>query len=107
MNLTRQDDERLRRILRQAYLDKEKLEVGDQWRDDVMRRIRGIEQIRPEPGFLVLFSEFAWRFAPVISLLILALTIFLIGSALPSGYGALEFITDGIEELTFIDLFTV
>lgn len=107
MNSSEQKDERLLKILRQAYLEKEKLEAGNRWQDDVMQRIRKIRESEVAPSSPVVFGQFAWKLAPVTVLLILALTAFLVGSGLTSGYKVFEFVLDGTEELTLMQMFTI
>lgn len=107
MNSSEQKDERLLKILRQAYLEKEKLEAGNRWQDDVMQRIRKIRESEVAPSSPVVFGQFAWKLAPVTVLLILALTAFLVGSGLTSGYAVFEFVLDGTEELTLMQMFTI
>ena len=92
-------DERLLKRLREAYLAKETLEVGNQWQEDVMHRIRKIEKTGIAQSASAGFTQFTWKLAPVAALLILVLTTFLIGSGLTSGYEMFEFILEGIEEL--------
>ncbi len=107
MSSSEQKDERLLKIMRQAYLEKEKLEAGNRWQDDVMQRIRKIRESEVTPNSPVGFGRFAWKLAPVTVLLILALTAFLIGSGLTSGYEMFEFVLDGTGELTLMQMFTI
>lgn len=106
MNSSEQKDERLLKILRQAYLEKEKLEAGNRWQDDVMQRIRKIRESEVAPSSPVVFGQFAWKLAPVTVPLILMLTVFLIGSGLTSGYGVFGFGLEGPEELTITEMIT-
>ena len=107
MNSSEHKDERLLKILRQAYLEKEKLQAGNRWQDDVMQRIRKIRESEVAPSSPVAFGQFAWKLAPVTVLLILALTAFLIGSGFTSGYEVFKFVLDGTEELTLMQMFTI
>jgi hypothetical protein len=106
MNSSEQKDERMLKLLRGAYLEKEKLEVGNRWQEDVVHRIRKIRNTGVAPGSSMAFSQFAWKLAPVTVLLILVLTAFLIGSGLTSGYEVFEFAPDGTEEMTLTELMT-
>ena len=65
--------ERLTNILRQAYLGKERFEVGDQWQNSVITRIREMGPVASAPCFLPTFEHLVWRLAPVTSLLTLGL----------------------------------
>jgi hypothetical protein len=107
MNSHKEKDERLRAILREAYLEREKSETGDQWQDTVMHRIRKKREIHVAPGFPGVFGQITWKLAPVTVLLILAATAFLLGSGLTSGYELFEFVPNGIEELTLMHIFSV
>ena len=42
MSFSKQEQEKLKGILRQAYQEKENLEIGDLWPDDLMHRLRGV-----------------------------------------------------------------
>jgi hypothetical protein len=107
MSSSREKDERLRAVLREAYLEREKSETGNQWQDTVMHRIRKNREIHVAPGFPGVFGQFTWKLAPVTVLLVLAATAFLLGSGLTSGYEIFEFVPNGIEELTLTQIFTV
>jgi hypothetical protein len=106
MNFSEQKDEKLLKILREAYLEKEKLEADNRWPESVMRRIRNMREIEIAPSSPVGFTQFTWKLAPVTALLILALTAFLIGSGLTPVYEVFEFVMDGTEPLTIVQLFT-
>ena len=89
----------LREIFKLAYLEKENLEVGDQWQGEVMRRLRKLGAIQPAPGFLEMLESFVWRLAPVTCLLILVLTAVLIVSDFTSEYEVIQLLMNGTEEL--------
>jgi hypothetical protein len=107
MNSHKEKDERLQTILREAYLDRENREAGKQWQDGVMHRIRKMSVIDVAPTFPGVFGQFTWKLAPVTVLLVLAATAFLIGSGLTSGYEMFEFVLNGTEELTLMQIFAV
>ena len=98
MSFSKQEQEKLKGILKQAYREKENVEVGDLWRDDLRDRLRGISTLQPTPQFLTMFSQFVWRLAPVITLLILALTGVLLTLDLTSGYDVFQLLLNGKEE---------
>ena len=107
MNFSEQRDERLMKMLREAYLGKEKLAVGDQWQENVMHRIRKIRSMEAAPSSSTVFFQLAWKLAPVTVFLILVLTAFLIGSGLTSGYGLFDFGLGGPEELALMEMMTI
>lgn len=63
--------EALKKILREAYFEKEHAEVGEQWQVNAMRRITGLGPITSGPNFLVFFERFVWRLTPATCALIL------------------------------------
>ena len=63
--------ELLRKILFQAYNQKEKQEVGDRWQVDVMRQIRRLGPLPSQPLPVMQFGQFVWRLTPVTCLLII------------------------------------
>ncbi len=75
MKFTRNRQENLIRTLRVAYLEKEKVAVGDQWQTRVMRQVQGIRRARSRINFFEQFGNALWRFAPVACALILILGI--------------------------------
>ena len=77
MTKSKDEQEVLREILRRAYEEKEKVEVGDRWQEDVMHRIRDLSEMEVSPSSLVLFEQLVWRLVPVTCLLILGLTVLL------------------------------
>jgi len=98
MSFSKQEQEKLKGILKQAYQEKENLEIGDLWRDDLRERLQGIGTIQPVPQFLTMFAQFVWQLAPVISLLILALTGVLLALDLTAGYDVFQLLLNGREE---------
>jgi len=56
--------EALKKILREAYFEKEHAEVGEQWQLNVMRRIRNLGPVQSGPSFFMLFEQFVWRLTP-------------------------------------------
>jgi len=100
MSFSKEEQEKLKSVLRQAYRDKENLEIGV-LRQEVFRdRLREIGTIQPTPRFLTTFAQFVWQLAPAISLLILALTGVLLALDLTSGYDVFQLLMNGKEEFT-------
>jgi len=97
--------EKLWAILRQAYQEKEKLEVGHLWTEGIMCHIRELGSTVPRPRFWEMFEPFIWRLAPVVCVLILILTVVLIAFDLTSGYDPFQIFMNGKEELTLAQLF--
>jgi len=95
----------LKEILRQAYHEKENLEVDNQWQLNVMRRIRRLGPVKSRPNFFMFFEQFVWRLTPVTCLLIIVLaTIFFKLDFTPEYEVFTSFINDK-EELTLVQLF--
>ena len=97
--------EALREILRQAYLEKENVEVGDRWQEEAMSRIRELGAIEAASNSLLMFEQFVWRLAPLTCLLILGLAVLLSSLDFISGYDIIQLLMDGTEELTLNQFF--
>ena len=95
------EDEVLQAILRKAHKEKENLEVGDQWQQEVMRRVRELGALQPTPSFSEMLEQQVWRLAPVTCLLIVGLTVLFAVSDFTSGYEVFQLFMNGTEELTF------
>ncbi|MGD8915562.1 MAG: hypothetical protein PVH35_03120 [Syntrophobacterales bacterium] len=105
MNQNKDEHEALRQILRQAYKEKEKVEVGDEWQEQVMRRIRELGEIEASPSSLVMFEQLVWRLVPVTCLLILGLTLLLSSFDFISGYDVIQLLMNSTEEITLNQFF--
>jgi hypothetical protein len=101
---SKHEQEALRKILQRAHQEKEKLEIGDQWQEEVMRRIRNFGPIEGKPTFYLKLEQLVWRLAPVTCLLILGLTL-LLSSVIPTeSYDAMQLLMNGADELTLVQL---
>ena len=105
MTPIKHEDETLRQVLRRAYQEREKVEVTDQWQEEVMRRIREFGKIEASPSFLAMFEQLVWRLVPVICLLILGLTVLLSSFDFISGYDVIELLMNSTEEITLNQFF--
>ena len=103
-----QKQERLKQALRQAYQEKETVEVGQRWRTRLMAEVREIGPIQPAPGFLPSFERLVWRLAPVTSPLVLVLIVvaLLLGFDVASSYDAVQALVNSVEELTLSTIFS-
>ena len=104
MTPSKHEQEALREILRRAQQEKETVEIGDQWQEEVMRRIRNFGPIEVKPSFLLMFERLVWRLAPVTCLLIVGLTLVLSSVNFTPGYDAIQLLMNGTEELTLVQL---
>ena len=90
--------EALKKILRQAYREKERLELSDQWPMNVMGRVRSIGPLEAKPDPLMQFGQFVWRLTPVTCLLIIMSAAVLLKFDFTPDYNVLiSFITDAEE----------
>jgi hypothetical protein len=105
MTAIKHQNEALRKILRRAYEEKEKVEVDNQWQKEVMRRIGELGEIEANPSYLVMFEQLVWRLAPVTCLLILGLTVLLSSVHFLSGYEAIQLLMNKTEEITLNQFF--
>ena len=102
MTPSKHEPEALREILRRAHQEKETVEIGDQWQQEVMGRIRNLGPIEAKPSFLLMFEQLVWRLAPVTCLLILGLTLLLSSVSFTPEYEAVQLLMNGTEELTLV-----
>jgi len=107
MKSSRNQLERLTNILRQTYLGRERVEVGDQWQDSVMVRIRAMGPIASAPSFLPTFERLFWRLAPATSLLTLALAGLSIAIDFVFEYDLFQLLLNAVEDSAVVHLFGV
>lgn len=91
--------ESIKELLRQAYYEKEDLEIGHQWRLNVMNHIRNIGTIRTAPDYITLFEQFFWKLAPAACLLIIVLVVFLFEFDFTPEYEAFASLINGTESM--------
>jgi hypothetical protein len=97
--------EALKKILQEAYFEKEHAEVGEQWQVIAMRRIKGLGPITPRPNFLVFFERFVWRLTPATCLLIIVGAIIFLKLGFFPDYDVLTLFINDTEELSLAQLF--
>lgn len=96
--------ETLKKILRQAYHEKGKLELDDRWHLNVMGLVRKIGPLQVKPDPLVQFGQFVWRLSPVTCLLIIVSAAVLLKFDFTPDFNVLiSFITDA-EEVSLVQL---
>jgi hypothetical protein len=105
MTPIKHQDEALRKILRRAYEEREKVEVNDHWQEEVMRRIGELGEIEAPPSYLVLFEQLVWRLVPVTFILIIGLTVLLSSIDFISGYDVIQFTMNRTEQITLNQFF--
>jgi hypothetical protein len=89
-------------ILRQAHQEKQKVEIGDHWQQELMDRIREFGPIEMKPSLLLMFQQLVWRLVPATCVLILGLTLLLSAVSFVPGNDALQLLMNGTEELTLV-----
>jgi len=97
--------EALKKILREAYFEKEHAEVGEQWQVNAMRRIKYLGPITSRPNFLVFFERFVWRLTPATCLLIIVGAIIFLKLGFFPDYDVLTLFINDTEELSLAQLF--
>ena len=102
MTSSKHEPEALRKILRRAHQEKENVEIGDRWQQEVMGRIRTMGPIEAKASFLLMFEQLVWRCAPVTCLLILGLTMLLSSVSYAPEDEAVQLLMNGTEELTLV-----
>jgi hypothetical protein len=97
--------EALEKILRRAYYEKESAEVGEQWHQEVMRRIRGLGPIETGTNFFMLFGQFFWRLTPATCILIFISAALLLKLDFTPEYDMFASLISYAEEVTLVHLF--
>ena len=97
--------ELLKKILREAYLEKEHAEISEQWQIDAMQRIKNLRPLQSGPSFVMLFEQFVWRLTPVTCLLIIVVAIIFLKLGFFPDYDLLTLFINNAEELSLAQLF--
>jgi hypothetical protein len=105
MTPIKNEHEALREILRRAYHEKQEGDVGEQWQEEVMHRIRDLGEIEGRPSFLAQFEHLVWRLVPVTCLLILGLTLLLSSVEFFSSYDLAQLLVNSTDEITLNQFF--
>ena len=105
MTTIKHQHQALRELLRRAYKEKEKVEVGDQWQEEVMRRIGELGEIDMSPSYLVMLERLVWRLVPVTCILIIGLTVLLSSFDFISGYDVIQLTMNSTEQITLNQFF--
>ena len=95
---------RLRELLRQAYREKENIQVGGQWERNLMSRVRDLTLTESSPGFLPVFAQLVWRVAAVTCPLTVGLLALLVKLDFILGNDVVQLLS-GTEEAMFAQLF--
>ena len=101
------ENKALKKAFRDAHFAGEGLEGGDQWRSEVMRRVRQIGPLRAGKYFLPALEQMVWRLAPVNCALIILLIILFLKMGLDPGSDVLAMLTLEAEEPSLSQLFGI
>jgi hypothetical protein len=105
MTFSKIDQEKLKNIFKQAYREKEKLEISDRWMDGFIFRLRELEKTQSIPPLLPILAQSVWRLVPVTGLLILVLLAILLSLDFNHGFDAFQLLMNGKEEFALPQLF--
>ena len=105
MTTIKDQHQALRELLRRAYREKEKVEVGDQWQEEVMRRIGELGEMEASSSYLVMLERLVWRLVPVTCILIIGLTVLLSSFDFISGYDIIQLTMNSTEQITLNQFF--
>jgi len=98
---------RLKEALISAHSAKEKVEVGDQWQTETMRRIRQIGSLESNAAYLLNFERLVWRFAPIACALILVFSICLLNLDFDQEYEMSKLLLDDPVEYAVVKSFGI
>lgn len=99
--------ERLKHLLRAAYREKERLEVGESWPELAMRRIRSLAANETPSAFVQAFGNLVWRLAPAAGLIIIMLSVVLIKTETSSTYDLYQLLTYEFESSSLSELISL
>lgn len=71
--MDRNNLQQIENTLKAAYNFRASYDVGDQWREKTMQRIRKIGPLTSQNHYLAGFEQFVWQLAPVTSFLIVVM----------------------------------
>ncbi len=106
MGLKNHNLNNLFKTLHTIYLEQENVHPHIQFKDDVMRRIRGLEQQIHRDGFFQMMGQLTWKLAPATALMILICSYALMNFEFISDWQVLQLITNGAEEIGLFDFLT-
>jgi hypothetical protein len=99
------ENEFLKKALQEVYLAKERDDLGDGWRSQVMRRVRQAGPLKSATSFWPAFEHLVWRLAPVCCLLVFMLTVLFMNMDLDRGYDYLGTVTAEMEKPALSELY--
>jgi hypothetical protein len=95
----------LKARFRDAYFAREREDIGDAWSNQTMKQIRRIGPLGPGSTFWPAFEHLVWRLAPVMCLLVIALTFFFLTADSDPGQDYMSMWTVDRESQTLSELF--
>ena len=99
------ENKALKKACREAHFAREGVASGDQWRSEVMRRVRQIGPLRAGKRFWPALEHVVWRLAPVNCALIIMFIILFLKMGLDPGSDVLAMLTVEAEEPSLSQLF--
>ena len=94
----------LKRILLQAYLEKEQPQLAEGWHRNVMQRVSKVGPLQSKSDLLMHFGQFVWRLTPVTCLLIILSAVILLKFDFTPDYKVLMSLITDSEEVSLVQL---
>ena len=94
------------KALHAVYLEKENVQQDIQFKNDVMRQIRNLEQQGHRGSFFQMMEQLTWKLAPATALMILICSYALMNFEFISDWQVLQLITNGTEETGLFEFLT-
>ena len=98
---------KLESALKRAFRDKENAKPSEPWQQNVMRHVRSVGPLNATTGYVDLFEQFVWRFAPVACVLILVLGVCIINFGLVPEYEVVKLFVEDPIEFSYVQIFGV
>lgn len=92
--------EKLRKYLADVHAAKENLEVGEEWKQKVIARIREVERNNLQAPFVPLFGQYAWRIVPLTLAMCAVLSFMLFHLHYTTEYDCVQLLVSYVEQLT-------
>ena len=79
-------DDKLQKVLAEAYMTKDRLKTGDGWQAETMREIRRLSLSMNRKDMLADLNRFVWRFAATACFITLILSVYVIQTDFQTEY---------------------
>lgn len=105
MKTTKSEQDKFKRILRDAYFSKELSEIKEGWQHTLITQVMESKHVVQEPHFIPTLGQFVWRLAPATLALNVGLVILLALLHLTTQYNGLQLLVNNLQLLALEQVF--